>query len=89
MSNFIPPFPHRHAAPLNPVQILYLARKDLLSIWPEAAFNYQFMSRKIFNQHVFIANHPDIAKHVFVDNNHNYERKSPMMRKALDMLLGD
>ena len=89
MSDFIPPFPHRHAAPLNPVQILYLARKDLLSIWPEAAFNYQFMSRKIFNQHVFIANHPDIVKYVFVDNNHNYERKSPMMRKALDMLLGD
>lgn len=89
MSDFIPPFPHRHAKPLNPVQILYLARKDLLSIWPEAAFNYQFMSRKIFNQSVFIANHPDIVKHVFVDNNQNYERKSPMMRKALDMLLGD
>lgn len=89
MHNFIPPYPERHKKELNPAKMLYMARKDLLSIWAEEAFNFQFMGRKIFNQHVFIANHPKVVKHVFVDNNSNYERKSPMMRQALEPLLGD
>lgn len=89
MTEFIPPYPKRHQKLLNPLSLLRLARNDLLSVWSEDAFNFQFMGRKVFNQHVFIANHPDIVKYVFVDQNSNYERKSPMMRKALEALLGD
>ncbi len=89
MSEFIPPYPKRHKNALNPVQMLYMARKDLLSIWTEKDFNAQFMATRIFNQHIFIANHPDQVKQVFVDKNQNFERKSPMMRKALEPLLGD
>ncbi len=89
MSDFVPPYPVRHAKDLNPLKALYYARNDLLSIWPENAFKHQFMTQKILKQHVFIANSPDTIKHVFVTNHDNYERKSPQMRRALEPLLGD
>ncbi|MCF6190648.1 MAG: cytochrome P450 [Cocleimonas sp.] len=89
MSAFIPPFPKRHKKEINPFQALYYAKNDLLSIWDEAAFSDEFTSQKILKQHVFVANHPDIIRYVFVENKDNYERKSPQMRRALEPLLGD
>jgi len=89
MSEFIPPYPKRHKKSLGPLKTLQYARRDLLSIWEEDAFRFQFMGTKIINQSVFIANCPQVIKHVFVTNHANYERKSPQMRKALEPLLGD
>jgi cytochrome P450 len=89
MTDFIPPFPKRHKKTLGPLNTLRHARRDLLSIWTEDAFERQFMSVKIFNRSIFIANHPDIIRHVFLTNHSNYEKKSPLMRKALEPLLGD
>lgn len=89
MSAFTPPYPSRHAEPLSAFKTLQYARKDLLSIWADEAFELQFMGSKILNQWVFIANAPDVVKHVFVTNNQNYQQKSPQMRKALEPLLGD
>jgi cytochrome P450 len=89
MGLYTPPYPRRHKRDPGPAKILYLAHKDLLSIWSENDFNQQFMGRKLFKQSLFVANHPDVVRHVFVENNANYERKSPMMIKALDLLLGN
>ncbi len=89
MSEFIPPYPKRHAKDLNPLQVLFYAKKDLLSIWPESAFSQEFMQEKILKQHVFVANTPDVIKHVFVTKHKNYERKSMQMKRALEPLLGD
>jgi cytochrome P450 len=49
----------------------------------------QFIKKKIINRSIFIANCPELVRHVFVDNNANYEKKSPLMRKALEPLLGN
>lgn len=54
-----------------------------------AAFELQFMWSKILNQWVFIADAPDVVKHVFVTNDKNYQQKNTQMRKALESLLGD
>jgi cytochrome P450 len=89
MSAFKPPYPKRHKTKINPFQALYYAQKDLLSMWEESAFRYEFMSQKILKQHVFIANAPDIIRYVMVENKDNYERKSPQMKRALEPLLGD
>jgi cytochrome P450 len=89
MSEFIPPYPKRHEKDLNPLLVLYYARKDLLSIWPESAFSQEFMSEKILKQHVFVANSPDVIRHVLVTNHQNYERKSMQMKRALEPILGD
>jgi len=89
MTDFIPPFPTRHKKTLGPLDTLKYARRDLLSIWTENAFDRQFMATKIINRSVFIANHPEIVRYVFLTNHANYEKKSALMRKALAPLLGD
>jgi len=89
MSEFIPPYPKRHKKQINPFQSLYYAHSDLLSVWDEDAFNNEFMSQKVFKQHVFVANSPDIIRYVLVENKDNYERKSPQIKRALEPLLGD
>jgi len=89
MTDFIPPFPERHKKNLGPLDTLKYARRDLLSIWPEDAFERQFMGIKIINRSIFIANCPNVIRHVFLTHHANYEKKSPLMRKALEPLLGD
>lgn len=89
MTEFIPPFPVRHKKPLGPLDIVKYASRDLLSIWPESAFERQFMATRIINRSVFIANCPEVVRHVLVTNHANYEKKSPLMRKAFEPLLGD
>lgn len=89
MTDFIPPFPPRSTKSLTAFETLKLARRDLLSIWPEDAFQMQFMKTKIINRLIFVANCPDLVRYVFLENNANYEKKSPLMRKALEPLLGN
>ncbi len=88
-SAFIPPYPKRHKTDLGGIATLLSARRDLLSFWSEDSFRYQFMSRRILNRSIFIANTPELVKYVFVTQKDNYESKSPQMRKALEPLLGD
>lgn len=86
---FVPPYPKRHKSDLGGIATLLSAKRDLLSFWSEDSFRYQFMSRRILNRSIFIANTPELVKYVFVTQKDNYESKSPQMRKALEPLLGD
>ncbi|PWQ96694.1 cytochrome P450 [Leucothrix arctica] len=89
MKHFTPPYPKRHTEKQSAIQSILQARSDLLSIWSEDSFKFEFMSQKILKQHVFIANDPRIVKEVFVTKHKIYERKSPQMEQALEPLLGD
>ncbi|PPD39735.1 MAG: cytochrome P450 [Methylobacter sp.] len=89
MSGFIPPYPTRHQKSLGPLDIIKHLRHNLLSIWPEKAFSRQFMTMKIINRSIFIANCPDAVQHVLVTNQANYEKKPPLLRKTLAPLLGN
>ena len=89
MTDFIPPFPVRHSKTLGPLDTIKYAHRDILSIWPETAFDRQFIVTKIINRSIFIANHPDLVRHVLLTNHANYARKSALMRKTLAPLLGD
>jgi cytochrome P450 len=71
------------------LRMLAMARKDLLSFWPESAYRDEFFGAKIFRRWMFVANSPDTVEHVFVAQSERYLRKSPYMRKALEPLLGD
>ncbi len=87
-----PPIPVRPtplASPPGALKILRLARRDLLSFWPESAYRMQFFGRKVLRRWMFVANSPDTVEHVFVARHEIYQRKSPYMRKALEPLLGD
>ncbi|MGR8933683.1 MAG: cytochrome P450 [Gammaproteobacteria bacterium] len=86
---FIPPFPNRPIQKLGALETLLQARKDPLSIWSEDAFSVQFRAVKILNRHLFIANCPEIVRHILETQHANYEQKSTAMQKALEPLLGD
>jgi cytochrome P450 len=86
---YIPPYPHRWAKAPPVWTLLSLARRNLLSIWEEKAFDYQFFGANLFLQPVFVANSPDVVQTVFLERAANYHSKSPQQRHALAPLLGD
>ena len=89
MTPFIPPYPPRHTEKPSAIKAILQARQDLLSIWTEDSFRFEFMSQQILKQKIFIANDPRIVKDVFVTKHHIYQKKSPQMQRALEPLLGD
>lgn len=89
MTEFIPPYPPRLKLKGGALETLYLARKDLLSIWGEDAFQFQFRERKVLNRYVFIANCPEVVRYVLVTQHAVYQQKSSLMQKALQPLLDD
>jgi cytochrome P450 len=89
MAEFIPPFPERSPQKRGALETLFLARKDLLSIWGEDAFQFQFRETKVLNRHVFIANCPEVVRYVLVTRHAVYQQKSSLMQKALQPLLDD
>ncbi|MBV9841276.1 MAG: cytochrome P450 [Sphingomonadaceae bacterium] len=89
MSQFVPPYPPRHARPLSPAKLLQLGARNFLAIWEDKAFEQQLMSMRLLSRRIFICNSPDTVRHAFVTHNDAFERKSPQMRHALKPLLGD
>jgi cytochrome P450 len=69
--------------------LLRAARTSLLDIWGENAYSAKTMKTTLFRRPIFICNCPEAVRHTMVDHNDRYERKSPQMRRALELLLGD
>lgn len=89
MSGFVPPYPPRPAQPLSPLAVLAAARRNLLSVWEEAAYEQQFFSARILSRRIFVCNSPDTVAQAFIALHDSFQRKTPQMRHALDPLLGD
>ncbi|MEN0087536.1 MAG: cytochrome P450 [Pseudomonadota bacterium] len=65
------------------------ARKNLLTIFNEESYSADFVATKILGRKIYVANRPDLVRHILLKNHANYEPKSPQMRRALELLLGD
>ena len=89
LSDFIPPFPPRAPDALPIWRRLWLARRDLLAMWEEPAFEWEFVSDRLFRRQIFVCNSPDSVQFAFNTKNASFERKSPEMRNALKPLIGD
>jgi cytochrome P450 len=89
LSDFIPPFPPRAPDALPIWRRLWLARRDLLAMWEEPAFEWEFVSDRLFRRRIFVCNSPDSVQFAFNTKNASFERKSPEMRNALKPLIGD
>lgn len=87
--SFLPYFPPRMARPPSVFRRLALARRNLLSIWEEDAFQYEFASAAILRRRIFLCNCPEAVQFAFSSNNASFERKSAQHRGALQPLLGD
>jgi len=89
MSHFVPPYPPRSREPLGPLEILRTARHNLLAVFDEKSFEYQFFGVRMLNRMLFICNSPDTVAQAFIALHDSFERKTPQMRHALFPLLGD
>jgi cytochrome P450 len=89
MSEFIPPYPPRFAREPTSWQRIQAARKNLIGIFSEAMFEYDFIGTRILAQHFFVCNTPETVQYVFNTRNSVFERKSYVMRRMLGPLAGD
>jgi cytochrome P450 len=89
VSDFIPPYPRRFAEEPTTWQRVMAARKNLIGMWSEGAFEYDFIGTRILAQHIFVCNTPETVQYAFNTRNSVFERKSPTMRHMLRPLIGD
>lgn len=61
--------------------------RNSLAVWPEGAYEEDFLVRDIPCHRAYYANSPDSVQHVLLDHADNYV-KSPLLRRSLRPLLG-
>lgn len=86
---YTPPFPPRAAETPSPLALLRVAARNILAVWPAAAFSRDFSRRRYFRRHIVVCNTPELVARVFVEGHETFQRKSPQHRHALAPLLGD
>ncbi|MCA0405018.1 MAG: cytochrome P450 [Proteobacteria bacterium] len=86
---FIAPHPKPRTQMPNLIEILMGSRHSLLDTWVEGSYRNGIDTHRILGRQVIFVNAPEWIKYVFVTRNSNFERKSPQMRRALEVLLGD
>lgn len=79
----------RHDQRLPLWSLLREARRNILSVWPQAAYERDCFGFKLLRQQYLVCNSADSVRRVFLEKHDNYDRKSPQMRHALEPLLGD
>src|SRR5438105_7522778 len=89
MSHFVPPYPERPREPLPLFAMMATIRRNVIAMFDEKCFEYQFFSTRVLNRRVFICNSPDTVAQAFIAMHESFERKTPQMRHALAPLLGD
>jgi cytochrome P450 len=86
---YVPPFPPRQSTVMPPLKLLRTARENLLAVWPDYTFSWDFFGHTVLRKSLFICNSPDTVRQVFVEDADNFQRKSPQQRHALSPLIGD
>jgi cytochrome P450 len=89
LTDFVPPFPDRLPKTPTPWQRVRLGRRNLLAVFEEAAFEYEFKSMKFLGREIFLCNSPESVQFAFSTHNDSFERKSPGQRHSLAPLGGD
>ena len=88
MSSFVPPYPARPKTALSPLATLRAGRRNLIAIFEEQCFDYQFFSSRLINRQLFVCNSPDTVAQAFITLHDSFERKTPVVRHALAPLIG-
>lgn len=79
--------PHRPQGRQSLFRTLKAIGDNAIAVWPEEAFELDWMDRSMWFRRVVVANSPEAAKHVLLDNNDNYV-KTPIARNLLEPGLG-
>lgn len=87
--SLVPAHPEPRREPQHLLGIILGARDNLIANWLAEHYRTGVDSFRIFGRQIVLANSPAAVKHVMATRNDIYERKSPQMRRALEVLLGD
>ncbi|WP_439548452.1 cytochrome P450 [Falsiroseomonas sp.] len=86
---FVPPHPARPVR-LPPIrELIRLARRNWLAVFPAGTFSRDVVFRRFLLRNLVICNSPETVAEAFVDQHAAFQRKSPAHRRALAPLLGD
>lgn len=80
----MPPRPRGRQSLLRTIRTI---NQNALAVWTDEAFEWEWMDRSMWFRRVVVANTPEAAKHVLLDNNDNYV-KTPIARNLLEPGLG-
>lgn len=86
---FIAPHPEPREDVPGILEILLGARHSLIGNWTKNSYRSGLDTHRILGRQVVFVNSPEHIKYVMVTRHANFERKSPQMRRALEVLLGD
>jgi cytochrome P450 len=86
--SLVPPRPTPPAAPLPFFRFLRTLRTNALAIWPEAAYEQDFVRRSLLGATNLLVNTPSVLRRVLVDNPDNYRRTHASIR-ILRPITGD
>lgn len=86
---FIPSYRIAHRKRPNVVTLVATARDDLLGIFAQGDYKSRVDGITVLGRQIVLVNSPAGVKHVMATRNDNFERKSPQMRRALELLIGD
>lgn len=86
---FIAPHPEPRRSIPGTLDILLGARHSLIGNWTTENYHSGLESIRILGRQVVFVNAAEHIKYVMVTRHQNFERKSPQMRRALEVLLGD
>lgn len=84
---FIPAFPARHERRLPLLQLLTTLRENAIGTYTQDAFERDIIIYRLGFKRMILANHPDLIRHVMLDNAANYER-DPVGKRMLEPGLG-
>ena len=88
-AEFTPPMPAPARRASGAILSLLRARGDILSAFPQDAYRRQLMALSLPGRRIFIVNHPDLIRHVFITQHETYQRKSRFMEQVLEPIVGD
>jgi cytochrome P450 len=85
---FIPVKPEPIRGRRNLFRVIRTIRDNVIAAWSEEAYERDIIEYKMFMRRVVLANHPDIIRHVMLDNVGNYAR-DPLGQRILEPGLGN
>jgi len=86
---FAPARPRPHDRRPEVLHTIAIARRNLLAVFDVHDYTLRSGMMRMLGRQLVVINTPEDIKTIFASRHQTYERKSPQMRRALEILLGD
>lgn len=84
---FIPVFPRRHETRLPLLRLVRTLRENAIATYPANTYERDIIVYRLLFKRMIMANHPDLIRHVMLDNAASYAR-DPVGKRMLEPGLG-